>query len=144
MNFEIKVSLLCIPTITVYRNIHVTIENKHSSFLAYHQVYLNIRIHCANIFYKPTYVSSDTYFLLYQTNVIKLTCLTLQLPSYLIGISTHLMLCLSDAIHNFKWVNIIQSWGQRFWNRADWQLVFNVPSNYWNNNESYRDRGLKD
>ena len=26
----------------------------------------------------------------------------------LIGIFTHLKLCLADAIHNFKWVKIIQ------------------------------------
>ena len=33
---------------------------------------------------------------------------TLQLPSYLIGIFTHLKLCLADSIHNFKWVKCIQ------------------------------------
>ena len=34
----------------------------------------------------------------------------------------HLKLCLADAIHNFKWVKIIQIWqngGQRFSNLAD-------------------------
>ena len=33
------------------------------------------------------------------------------------------MLCLADAIHNFKWVKIIQIWqngGQLFLNIADW------------------------
>ena len=37
--------------------------------------------------------------------------------NYLIGIFTHLKLCLADVIHNFKWVIIIQrmtKWGQRF------------------------------
>ena len=36
---------------------------------------------------------------------------------------THLKLCLADAIHNFKWVKIIQIWqngGQLFLNIADW------------------------
>ena len=28
--------------------------------------------------------------------------------NYSIGIFTHLKLCLADAIHNFKWVKIIQ------------------------------------
>ena len=43
----------------------------------------------------------------------------------LTGISTHLKLCFSDAIHNFKWVNIIvehynrQNGGQQFWNLVD-------------------------
>ena len=40
-----------------------------------------------------------------------------------IWISTHLKLCLADAIHNFKWVKIIQIWqngGQLFSNIADW------------------------
>ena len=34
-------------------------------------------------------------------------------------IFTHLKLCLADAIHNFKWVKIIQMWqngDKRFWN----------------------------
>ena len=38
-------------------------------------------------------------------------------------ILTHLKLCLADAIHNFKWVKIIQIWqygGQLFSNIADW------------------------
>ena len=37
-------------------------------------------------------------------------------------IFTHLKLCLADAIHNFKWVKIIQIWqngGQLFSNSAD-------------------------
>ena len=34
--------------------------------------------------------------------------LTLQPPDYSIWIFTHLKLCLADAIHNFKWVKIIQ------------------------------------
>ena len=34
--------------------------------------------------------------------------LTLQPPNYSIVIFTHLKLCLADAIHNFKWVKIIQ------------------------------------
>ena len=33
---------------------------------------------------------------------------TLQPPNYSIGIFTHLKLCLADAIHNFKWVKIIE------------------------------------
>ena len=34
--------------------------------------------------------------------------LTLQPPNYSIWMFTHLKLCLADAIHNFKWVKIIQ------------------------------------
>ena len=34
--------------------------------------------------------------------------LTFQPPNYLIGIFTRSKLCLADAIHNFKWVKIIQ------------------------------------
>ena len=49
--------------------------------------------------------------------------LTLQPPDYSIGIFTHLKLCLADAIHNFKWVKIIQSWQNEcglFSNLADY------------------------
>ena len=47
--------------------------------------------------------------------------LTLWPPNYLIWIFTQLKLCLADAIHNFKWVKIIQIWqngGQLFSNLA--------------------------
>ena len=53
----------------------------------------------------------------------ELACLTLQPPNYSIWIFTHLKLCLADAIHNFKWVKIIQIWqngGHLFSNIADW------------------------
>ena len=40
-------------------------------------------------------------------------CLTFESPRYLIGIFTHLKMCLADAIHNFKWVKIIQMWLDR-------------------------------
>ena len=33
-----------------------------------------------------------------------------QPPNYSILIFTHFKLCLADAIHNFKWVKIIQIW----------------------------------
>ena len=49
--------------------------------------------------------------------------LTLYPPNYSIWIFTRLKLCLADAIHNFKWVKIIQIWqnrGQLFSNIADW------------------------
>ena len=49
--------------------------------------------------------------------------ITLSPPNYSIWIFTHLKLCLADAIHNFKWVKIIQNWqngGQLFSNLADW------------------------
>ena len=48
--------------------------------------------------------------------------LTIYLQNYSIGIFTHLKLCLSDAIHNFKWVKIIQIWqneGDLYSNLAD-------------------------
>ena len=49
--------------------------------------------------------------------------LTLEPPNYSIWIFTHLKLCLADAIHNFKWVKIIQIWQNRsqlFSNLAGW------------------------
>ena len=42
-------------------------------------------------------------------------------------VSRHLKLCLADAIHNFKWVKIIQIWqngGQLFSNLAGWCHIF--------------------
>ena len=42
--------------------------------------------------------------ILYRTIV----CVIFLGPSYLVGIFTHLKLCLADAIHNPKWVKIIQ------------------------------------
>ena len=39
------------------------------------------------------------------------------------------MLCLANAIHNFKWVKIIQIWqnvGQPFSNIADWCHILSV------------------
>ena len=36
--------------------------------------------------------------------------LALSPPNYLILVFTHLKLCLANAIHNFKWVKIIQIW----------------------------------
>ena len=53
--------------------------------------------------------------------------LTLQPPNYSIWIFTHLKLCLAHAIHNFRWVKIIQIWqneGQLFPNLADLMLHF--------------------
>ena len=44
-------------------------------------------------------------------------------PNKLIGILTHFKLCLAVAIHNFKWVKIIQIWqkgDQGFRNLVDW------------------------
>ena len=38
-------------------------------------------------------------------------------------------LCLADAIHNFKWVKIIQIWpngGQLFSNIADWYHILSL------------------
>ena len=45
------------------------------------------------------------------------------------GIFTHLNLCLADAIHNFKWVKIIQIWrngGRLFSNIADWCHILSL------------------
>ena len=39
------------------------------------------------------------------------------------------MLCLADAIHNFKWVKIIQIWqneGLLFSNLAGWRPIFSL------------------
>ena len=55
--------------------------------------------------------------------------LTLWPPNYSIWIFTHLKLCLADAIHNFKWVKIIQLWqngGQLFSNIADWCHILSL------------------
>ena len=44
-------------------------------------------------------------------------------------IFTRLKLCLADAIHNFKWVKIIQIWqngGQLFSNIADWCHILSL------------------
>ena len=49
--------------------------------------------------------------------------LTFQPPNYLIKISQKL--CLADAIHNFKWVKIIQI-GQNVGQRFCEILLFNV------------------
>ena len=65
--------------------------------------------------------------------------------SYCIGILTHLKLCFADAIHNFKWVKMIQIWpngGQLFWILADlcqilrhvWKVLFNVQIKNANSN----------
>ena len=58
-----------------------------------------------------------------QDNYIRLNALTLQPPNYSIWIFTHFKLCLADAIHNIKWVKIIQIWqngGQLVSNIAEW------------------------
>ena len=50
-------------------------------------------------------------------------------PNYSIWIFTHLTLCLADAIHNVKWVKIIQMWqigGQLFSNIADWCHILSL------------------
>ena len=55
--------------------------------------------------------------------------LTLQPPKYAILIFTHSKVCLADAIHNFKWVKIIQIWqngGQLFSNIADWCHILSL------------------
>ena len=42
----------------------------------------------------------------------------------------HLKLCLADAIHNCKWVKIIQIWqkgGQLCLNHADWCHIMALP-----------------
>ena len=57
--------------------------------------------------------------------------LTLKPPNYSIWIFTHLKLCLANAIHNFKWVKIIQiwqNWGQLFSNIADWCHILSSTS----------------
>ena len=56
--------------------------------------------------------------------------LTLPPPNYSIWIFIHLMLCLADAIHNFKWVKIIPIWqngGQPFSNISDWCHILSWP-----------------
>ena len=60
----------------------------------------------------------------YYNEVVFPLCqaLTLYPPNYLIGIFTHLKLCLAGAIHNFKWVKIIRIWqneSQLFSNISD-------------------------
>ena len=58
-----------------------------------------------------------------------LTTLTLQAPNYSIWIFTHLKLYFADAIHNFKWVKIIQIWqngGQLVSNIAGWCHILSL------------------
>ena len=57
--------------------------------------------------------------------------LTFKPPNYLIENFTHLKSCPADAIHNFKWVKIIQiwqNWGQLFWNLANWCYFLSLTS----------------
>ena len=65
--------------------------------------------------------NSDRNYIAYASkNIIKV--LTLKPPNHSIRISTHLKLCLADAIHNFKWVKTIHIWqneGQLFSNIVD-------------------------
>ena len=63
--------------------------------------------------------SFDLRWSVYQDNL-------LTAKVFIIGIFTHMKLCLADAIHKFMWVKIIQSWqnrGQLFWNFAVWCQV---------------------
>ena len=58
--------------------------------------------------------------------------------SYWIEIVTHLKLCLADAIHNFKWVKIIQilqNGVEGFWNLADWScFIFDIIEDWYLHN----------
>ena len=57
------------------------------------------------------------------------SALTLYPQNYSIWIFTHLKLCLADAIHNFKWVKIIQIWqneGQLFSDIVDWCHIWSL------------------
>ena len=70
-----------------------------------------------------------TYVYFYDWATFESLQLTLWPPNYSIGIFTHLKLCLADAIHNFKWVKIIQIWqkgGQLFSNLAGWCHILSV------------------
>ena len=54
--------------------------------------------------------------------------------NYSIRIFTHLKLCLADAIHNFKWMKIIQIWqngGQLFSNLAGWCHILSLTYLKW-------------
>ena len=65
----------------------------------------------------------------WYTVYFNIICLTLYPPNYSIWIFTHLKLCLADAIHNFKWVKIIQIWqngGQLFSNLAGWCHILSL------------------
>ena len=86
------------------------------------KIYLNQT--CASCSSLITFCIMHSLFSLVNiVNTHELVCLTLWPPNYSIWIFTHLKLCLADAIHNFKWVKIIQIWqnvGQLFSNIADW------------------------
>ena len=71
------------------------------------------------------------------------------------GIFTHLKLCLADAIHNFKWVKIIQIWlnGRQFFsNRVDWCHIMSLTclkggtecGNNWVKNPIYSAPAMKE
>ena len=61
-----------------------------------------------------------------STNTVEFNPLTAKLS---IWFFTHLKLCLADAIHNFKWVKIIQIWHngcQLISNIADWCHILSL------------------
>ena len=65
----------------------------------------------------------------YSSAIFCVINLTLWPVNYSIWIFTHLKLCLADAIHNFKWVKIIQIWqngGQLLSNIADWAHILSL------------------
>ena len=69
-------------------------------------------------------------------------------PNYFLRIFTHLKLCLADAIHNFRWVKIIQIWqmgGKRFWHLFYWCHVLSLPCSKSSvqKMKKHRDRRLK-
>ena len=82
-----------------------------------------------NYYNMANMMPSFQMLLFWDTFHFKKKLLTLQPRYYSIWVFTHLKLCLADAIHNFKWVKIIQIWqngGQLFSNIADWCHILSL------------------
>ena len=110
-----KVEACCHRRVVLYESDKAAHPSKHETFNQ-----------CWFKFWPTVYVGSMS---LVCWDSVATTKLTLSPSNYSIWIFTHLKLCLADAIHNFKWVKIIQIWqngGQLFSNIADWCHILSL------------------
>ena len=122
----------CGQDISISAIIKQTLLHYHQDFVHYHQYFVTLSSRLGYNFDKTLLHYREGTLLLipllpsiYRKKNFNrfFLALTLWPPNYSIWIFTHLKLCLADAIHNFKWVKIIQIWqnrGQLFSNIADW------------------------
>ena len=115
--FEIIINILVISFRSIL--IRMLLVYDHYKCLLFHNLTTIDVISDVNRRHIPT-----SYIVGPRAERVKATpLLTFQSLNYSIWIFTHLKLCLADAIHNFKWVKIIQIWQngrQLFSNIADW------------------------